>query len=141
MQNRGNLLNEKIQEVDGLLRKNDTMTDQKIKEKLNSINIQTQNKINEILNVIQDINKITEDNEFAINELKDNFRKIQQENIDVIKEMSIQTEKLKQIDYTIEQLGIMKEKYGKLISIFDDNQKEEDKFIEQNFGIKEIYHE
>ena len=55
--------------------------------------------------------------------------------------MSIQTEKLKQIDYTIEQIGIMKEKYGKLISIFDDNQKEEDKFIEQNFGIKEIYHE
>ena len=136
MQNRGNLLNEKIQEVDGLLRKNDTMIDQIIKEKLNSINIQTQNKINEILNVIQDINKITEDNEFAINELKDNFRKIQQENIDVIKEMSIQTEKLKQIDYAIEQIGQMKEKYGKLISIFDDNQKEEDKFIEQYLGPK-----
>ena len=136
MQNRGNLLNEKIQGFDSLLNKNDTMIDQIIKEKLNSINIQTENKINEILNVIQDINKITEDNEFAINELKDNFRKIQQENIDVIKEMSIQTEKLKQIDYTIEQIGIMKEKYGKLISIFDDNQKEEDKFIEQYLGPK-----
>ena len=141
MQNRGNFLNEKIQEVDGLLRKNDTMIDQIIKEKLNSINIQTQNKINEILNVIQDINKITEENEFAINELKEHFRKIQQENIDVIKEMSIQTEKLKQIDYAIEQIGQMKEKYGKLISIFDDNQKEEDKFIEQYLGPKEIYNE
>ena len=75
------------------------MIDQIIKEKLNSINIQTQNKINEILNVIQDINKITEENEFAINELKEHFRKIHQENIDVIKEMIIQTEKLKQIDY------------------------------------------
>ena len=139
MQNRGNFLNEKIQEVDGLLRKNDTMIDQIIKEKLYSINIQTQNKINEILNVIQDINKITEENEFAINELKEHFRKIQQENIDVIKEMSIQTEKLKQIDYAIEQIGQMKEKYGKLISIFDDNQKEEDKFIEQYLGPKEIY--
>ena len=141
MQNRGNFLNEKIQEVDGLLRKNDTMIDQIIKEKLYSINIQTQNKINEILNVIQDINKITEENEFAINELKEHFRKIQQENIDVIKEMSIQTEKLKQIDYAIEQIGQMKEKYGKLISIFDDNQKEEDKFIEQYLGPKEIYNE
>ena len=141
MQNRGNFLNEKIQEVDGLLRKNDTMIEQIIKEKLYSINIQTQNKINEILNVIQDINKITEENEFAINELKEHFRKIQQENIDVIKEMSIQTEKLKQIDYAIEQIGQMKEKYGKLISIFDDNQKEEDKFIEQYLGPKEIYNE
>ena len=141
MQNRGNFLNEKIQEVDGLLRKNDTMIDQIIKEKLNSINIQTQNKINEILNVIQDINKITEENEFVINELKEHFRTIQQENIDVIKEMSIQTEKLKQIDYAIEQIGQMKEKYGKLISIFDDNQKEEDKFIEQYLGPKEIYNE
>jgi hypothetical protein len=141
MQNRGNFLNEKIQEVDGLLRKNDNMIDQIIKEKLYSINIQTQNKINEILNVIQDINKITEENEFAINELKEHFRKIQQENIDVIKEMSIQTEKLKQIDYAIEQIGQMKEKYGKLISIFDDNQKEEDKFIEQYLGPKEIYNE
>ena len=140
MQNRGNFLNEKIQEVDGLLRKNDTMIDQIIKEKLNSINIQTQNKINEILNVIQDINKITEQNEFAINELKEHFRKIQQENIDVIKEMSIQTEKLKQIDYAIEQIGQIKEKYI-IISIFNDNQKEEDKFIEQYLGSKEIYHE
>ena len=78
----------------------------------------------------------SEENEFAINELKDNFRKIQQENIDVIKEMSIQTEKLKQIDYVIEQIGQMKEKYGRLISIFDDNQKEEDKFIEQYLGPK-----
>ena len=138
MQNKGNFLNEKIQEIDNLLRKNDTMIEQIIKEKLNSINIQNENKINEILNVVQDINKITEENEFAINELKDNFRKIQQENIDVIKEMSIQTEKLKQIDYVIEQIGQMKEKYGRLISIFDDNQKEEDKFIEQYLGPKEI---
>ena len=82
-----------------MLRKNDTTTDQKTKEKSNSINIQTQNERNEILNVIQDINKITEENEFAINELKEHFRKIHQENIDVIKEMIIQTEKLKQIDY------------------------------------------
>jgi hypothetical protein len=30
----------------------------------------------------------------------------------------------------------MKENYGKLISIFDDNQKEADKFIEQYLGPK-----
>ena len=136
-----NILNEKIQEIEDLINKNDLMIDELIKDKLNSINVQTENKINEILNVIQDINKITEENEFSINDLKNNFRKIQEENIDVIKQISIQSEKLKQIDFLIEEITQIKEKYSKLISIFDDNQKEEDKFIEQYLSSREVFPE
>ena len=130
------IINEKINEFNNIIKNNDLVIDGLIKEKLSSNNIQIENKLNNILNVIEDLNKITEENEYSINEIKENFRKIQQDNIDVIKEMSIQTEKYNQIDFLIEQISQLKEKYGKLLNIFDSNENEEDKFIKQYLSSK-----
>ena len=52
---------------------NNKIIEEIIEDKINSINIHTENKLEEVLNVIQDINKITEENEFSINDLKNNF--------------------------------------------------------------------
>ena len=130
------IINEKINEFNNIIKNNDLVIDGLIKEKLSSNNIQIENKLNNILNVIEDLNKIVEENEYSINEIKENFRKIQQDNIDVIKEMSIQTEKYNQIDFLIEQISQLKEKYGKLLNIFDSNENEEDKFIKQYLSSK-----
>ena len=130
------IINEKINEFNNIIKNNDLVIDGLIKEKLSSNNIQIENKLNNILNVIEDLNKITEENEYSINEIKENFRKIQQDNIDVIKEMSIQTEKYNQIDFLIEQISQLKEKYGKLLNIFDSNENEEDQFIKQYLSSK-----
>ena len=130
------IINEKINEFNNIIKNNDLVIDGLIKEKLSSNNIQIENKLNNILNVIEDLNKITEENEYSINEIKENFRKIQQDNIDVIKEMSIQTEKYNQIDFLIEQISQLKEKYGKLLNIFESNENEEDKFIKQYLSSK-----
>ncbi len=130
------IINEKINEFNNIIKNNELVIDGLIKEKLSSNNFQIENKLNNILNVIEDLNKITEENEYSINEIKENFRKIQQDNIDVIKEMSIQTEKYNQIDFLIEQISQLKEKYGKLLNIFDSNENEEDKFIKQYLSSK-----
>ena len=47
--------------------------------------IYSNNKINEILHLIEEINKIAEDNEFNINEQNENIRKIQNDNLTLIK--------------------------------------------------------
>ncbi len=130
------IINEKINEFNNIIKNNELVIDGLIKEKLSSNNFQIENKLNNILNVIEDLNKITEENEYSINEIKENFRKIQQDNIDVIKEMSIQAEKYNQIDFLIEQISQLKEKYGKLLNIFDSNENEEDKFIKQYLSSK-----
>jgi hypothetical protein len=136
MKEKEKIINEKINEFNNIIKNNDLVIDGLIKEKLSSNNIQIENKLNNILNVIEDLNKITEENEYSINEIKENFRKIQQDNIDVIKEMSIQTEKYNQIDFLIEQISQLKEKYGKLLNIFESNENEEDKFIKQYLSSK-----
>ena len=136
MKEKEKIINEKINEFNNIIKNNDLVIDGLIKEKLSSNNIQIENKLNNILNVIEDLNKIVEENEYSINEIKENFRKIQQDNIDVIKEMSIQTEKYNQIDFLIEQISQLKEKYGKLLNIFDSNENEEDKFIKQYLSSK-----
>ena len=136
MKEKEKIINEKINEFNNIIKNNDLVIDGLIKEKLSSNNIQIENKLNNILNVIEDLNKIVEENEYSINEIKANFRKIQQDNIDVIKEMSIQTEKYNQIDFLIEQISQLKEKYGKLLNIFDSNENEEDKFIKQYLSSK-----
>ena len=136
MKEKEKIINEKINEFNNIIKNNELVIDGLIKEKLSSNNIQIENKLNNILNVIEDLNKIVEENEYSINEIKENFRKIQQDNIDVIKEMSIQTEKYNQIDFLIEQISQLKEKYGKLLNIFDSNENEEDKFIKQYLSSK-----
>ena len=57
------------------------------------------------------------------------MRGIQNENVDVIKVVSVQTEKIKQVDFVIDQITELKEKMSKLVTIFGDNQKEEEEFI------------
>ena len=54
-----------------------------IKNKLDEI--YSNNKIKEILKLIEDINKVAEDNEFNINEQNENIRKIQNDNLTLIK--------------------------------------------------------
>ena len=113
---------------------NNEIIEEIIEDKINSINIHTENKLEEVLNVIQDINKITEENEFSINEMKENFRQLQNDNIDIIKQVSIHSEKLKTLDFLISQISELKEKFNSLISIFSENEIEEGKFSDFYFS-------
>ena len=128
------ILSNKISEIDALINKNEIMVENIIEEKLSNVKAENERKINEILSLIDEHKKIIEENDFALNELRDAVRNIQNENVDVIKVVSVQTEKIKQIDFVVDQISELKEKMSKLINIFGENQKEEEEFINNYLG-------
>ena len=101
-----------------------------MEEKIYNASIDNENKINELLNLIHDLNKILEENENKINYLTDNFNKFQNDNINIIQMMSIHDEKINNIDFLYEEIHKLKNEIHNLASSFDDN-NEEDKFTKQ----------
>lgn len=123
-----------LTKLDSLMYKNELLVNNLVDDKISMLNSQNEKRINDILTIIQDLNKISDENEYEINELKESVRNIQTENVDVIKVVSVHTEKTKQIDFIVEQISELKEKFTKLMIIFGDNQKEEEDFL-QNYLI------
>ena len=101
-----------------------------IKNRLDEI--YSNNKINEILKLIEEINKIAEDNEFTINEHNENIRKIQNDNLTLIKVVAIHSEKINSIDYLLNEVTNLKNKYFKLLSLANTSNEENDEKISQN---------
>ena len=110
-----------------ILKNNNLQIDEYIQEKIYNSNIENENKINELLNLIQDINKIVEENENKINSLNLNFNKFQNDYVNIIQMVPIQEEKIKNVDYMFEEIKKLKIKFNELASNFDDK-NEEDKF-------------
>ena len=94
--------------------------------------IYSNNKINEILKLIEEINKIAEDNEFNINELNENIRKIQNDNLTLIKVVAIHSEKINSIDYLLNEVTNLKNKYFKLLTLANNSNEENEEKISQN---------
>jgi outer membrane murein-binding lipoprotein Lpp len=104
--------------------------DEIIQKKLNEI--YNNNKISEMLLLIEDINKIAEDNEFNINEQNENIRKIQNDNLTLIKVVAIHSEKINSIDYLMNELTNLKNKYFKLLTLAKNVHEENEEAISQN---------
>jgi len=113
-----------------VLKNHNLQIDEYIQEKIYNSNIENENKINELLNLIQDINKIVEENENKINSLNINFNKFQNDNVNIIQMISIQEEKIKNVDYMFEEIKKLKIKFNELASNIDDK-NEEDKFTKE----------
>ena len=101
-----------------------------MEEKIYNANMDNENKINEVLNLIRDLNKILEENENKTNSLINNFNKFQNDNINIIQMMSIQEEKINNIDFLYEEITKLKNEIRNLASNFDDK-NEEEKFTKQ----------
>ena len=101
-----------------------------IKNKLDEI--YSNNKIKEILKLIEDINKVAEDNEFNINEQNENIRKIQNDNLTLIKVVAIHSEKINSIDYILNELTNLKNKYFKIVNYSDNIHDENGEEMSQN---------
>ena len=101
-----------------------------MEEKIYNASMDNENKINELLNLIHDLNKILEENEDKINGLTNNFNKFQSDNINIIQMMSIQEEKINNIDFLYEEIHKLKNEIHNLASNLDDK-NEEEKFTKQ----------
>ena len=71
-----------------------------------------------------------EENENKINSLTNSFNKFQNDNINIIQAMSIQEEKINNIDYLYEEIHKLKNEIHNLVSNLEDK-NEEDKFTKQ----------
>ena len=113
-----------------ILDKNNLELEEIIKNKLDEI--YSNNKIKEILKLIEDINKVAEDNEFNINEQNENIRKIQNDNLTLIKVVAIHSEKINSIDYILNELTNLKNKYFKIVNSSDNIHDENGEEMSQN---------
>jgi chromosome segregation ATPase len=128
-------LNEKssniiMNDFNELIKSNNLQMDEFIQEKIYNSNVDNENKINELLNLIQEINKIVEENENKINLLNTNFNKFQNDNVNVIQMLSIQEEKINSIDFVNEEIKKLKLKLNEFASYFEDK-NEEEKFTKE----------
>ena len=119
-----------LNDFNEIIKNNNVQIDDFIQEKIYNSNIDNENKINELLNLIHDINKIVEENENKINIINNNFNKFQNDNVNIIQMLSIQEEKINNIDYIYEEIKKLKIKLNELASNFDDK-NEEEKFTKQ----------
>ena len=119
-----------LNDFNEIIKYNNLQIDEYIQEKIFNSNIDNENKINELLNLIHDINKIVEENENKINLINSNFNKFQNDNVNIIQMLSIQEEKINNIDFIYEEIKKLKIKLNDLASSFDDK-NEEDKFTKQ----------
>ena len=119
-----------LNDFNEIIKNNNLQIDEYIQEKIFNSNIDNENKINELLNLIHDINKIVEENENKINLINSNFNKFQNDNVNIIQMLSIQEEKINNIDFIFEEIKKLKIKLNDLASSFDDK-NEEDKFTKQ----------
>lgn len=122
-------IEDKLAEIDSMMNKNELIIDNIIQDKLSIINYQNESKMKEILSLIEDLNKSTEENEFEVNELKNSIRNIQNENVEVIKVINIHNEKINQIDFIYEQITNLKNQYSVMKKMFNENEVEEENFI------------
>ena len=104
--------------------------DEVLQKKINEI--YDSNKISEMLCLIEGINKIAEDNEFNVNEQNENIRKIQNDNLTLIKIIDEHSEKIKKIDYIMNELNEVKNKYFEVLSMVNNVNSEKEREIFTN---------
>ena len=123
-------VNINLEDFNELIKNNNIQMDELMNEKIYNAGIDNENKINELLNLIHDINKILEENENKMNSIIDNFNKFQNDNINIIQAISIYEEKINNIDYLNNEINELKMKINNMNNHFDDKYEEE-KFTHQ----------
>ena len=120
-------LNMLINDFSDLTKDNDILINNRISEKINEFNIHNENRINELLVLIQDTHKIIEENETKINKINNSIKKTQKDNIDIIKYISIQSQKFNSLEVLFNEIKNIKEKFNFLIGKYM-NDKNKEKF-------------
>ena len=104
-------LNLLINDFSDLAKESNNMINNKMNEKINEFNIFNENRINELLVLIHDINKIIEENEIKVNKFNENVEKIQKDNLNIIKYISLQEQKINNFDLINNEIKNLKEKF------------------------------
>lgn len=125
LENIVNSLSDKEQKLSNLMKDFSNLTENNseiinnlVDEKFNRVNIYNENKINEILNLIQELNKIIEENEENIKKINISLDKEQNDTQNIIKLISVKEEKINSIDFILEEIKNIKIKYAQIFNEF-----------------------
>ena len=130
LSNKEKKLNLLINEFHDMTKESDLIINNKLNEKINEFNIFNENKISELLSLIQNINSIIEENEFKVNNINENIQNIQKDNLQLLKIISVQEQKFNNFELINNEINSIKEKIRILID--DYNLKIENSFV-QNY--------
>ena len=128
LSNKEKKLNMLMDDFQNLNKNTDFIINNKLEEKINEFNIFNENKIGELLELIQNINKIIEQNDFKMIKFNENLQNIQKDNLNLVKIISIQEQKFNNFDLINNEINSIKEKIRILIE--DYNNKLENSFNE-----------
>ena len=128
LSNKEKKLNMLMDDFQNLNKNTDFIINNKLEEKINEFNIFNENKIGELLELIQNINKIIEQNDFKMIKFNENLQNIQKDNLNLVKIISVQEQKFNSFDLINNEINSIKEKIRILIDNY--NNKLENSFNE-----------
>jgi hypothetical protein len=124
----------KLAEMEAMLNKNNIVIENLIDDKIGLLQNNFDGKLDDLLSLVNDMNKVVEKNDLTIIENKDNIRLIQNDHLSFIKIVSLLKDKADNLDYVMEQITDLKQRYGKIINLYSEHSQEEDKFTNKFFN-------
>ena len=128
LSNKEKKLNMLMDDFQNMSKNADLIINNKLTEKINEFNIFNENRIGELLELIQSINKVIEQNNFKMTKFNETLQNIQKDNLNLVKIISVQEQKFNSFDLINNEINGMKEKIRILID--DYNNKLENSFNE-----------
>ena len=104
-------LNLLVNDFSDMAKESSNMINKIMNERIDKINIFNENRINELLIMIRDINKIIEENENKVNKVDEIIENIQKDNLNIIKYISVQNQKINGVDIIMNEINNLKEKF------------------------------
>jgi len=124
----------KLSELEGLLKKNEIIIDNKIEHNFIELEKNIDVKIEDMLNLVNEVSKIAEGNEFQNLENKDTIRMVQSDHIDFIKIVGILKEKTNALDYVYNEITDLKQKYQNMLIMVGEQCQEGDRVLTDMFN-------
>jgi hypothetical protein len=125
----------KVAEMETLLNKNNLVLENLMDDKIGLMQNNFDSKIDEVLSLVNEVNRIVEKNDYTSIESKDAIRMIQNDHLAFIKIVSLLKEKSDNLDYVMEQITDLKQRYSKVITLYSEHSQEEDKFLNKMFNV------
>ncbi len=116
----------KLAEFENLYKKSEAFFETKIEEKILGLQNNFDAKLEDVLNLINELTQQTDKNDFNIIESRESIRNIQNDHVDFLKIVTILKEKADTLDYIMEQITDLKQRYNKMINLYGVQQLEEE---------------
>jgi hypothetical protein len=124
----------KVAEMESALNKNNIVLENLVDDKIGLVQNNFDNKIDDVLTIVNELNRLVEKNDLTAIDNKESIRMIQNDHLSFIKIVSLLKDKADNLDYVMEQITDLKQRYSKIINLYNEHSQEEDKFLNKMFS-------